>query len=87
MPIKGNGIFIIGQEQDNIGGLLNFWLVFSNIFTFSNGLLGGFSESESFVGKISFLDFWNRKLNTIEISEYYRTCDPYQVRELIVLIV
>lgn len=39
---------------------------------------GGFSESESFVGKLSFLDFWNRQLNAIEISEYYRTCDPYQ---------
>lgn len=39
---------------------------------------GDFSESESFVGKISFLDFWNRELSTIEINEYYRTCDPYQ---------
>lgn len=43
-----------------------------------NDLSGGFSESESFVGKISFLDFWNRELSAIEISEYYRTCDPYQ---------
>lgn len=38
---------------------------------------GGFSESESFVGKISFLDFWKRKIDVIEINEYYRTCDPY----------
>lgn len=39
--------------------------------------VGGFSESESFVGKISFLDFWKRKLEADEINEYYRTCDPY----------
>lgn len=39
--------------------------------------LGGFSESESFVGKISFLDFWNRKISAIEINEFFRTCDPY----------
>jgi hypothetical protein len=39
---------------------------------------GGFSETESFVGKISYLDFWNRQLSPIEINEYYRTCDPYQ---------
>ena len=57
MPIKRNGIFVVGQEQDTLGG--------------------GFSESESFVGKISFLDFWNRTLTAIEVSEYYRTCDPY----------
>lgn len=24
------------------------------------------------------MDFWNRRLNLNEISEYYRTCDPYQ---------
>lgn len=58
IPIKGNGIFVIGQEQDNLGG--------------------GFSESESFVGKLSFLDFWNRELTAIEVNEFYRTCDPYQ---------
>lgn len=55
--VKGQGIFVVGQEQDSFGG--------------------GFSESESFVGKISFLDFWNRELSELEVSEYYRTCDPY----------
>lgn len=49
---------------------------FLNILLFC--YLGGFSESESFVGKLSFLDFWSRELNAIEIGEYYRTCDPYQ---------
>lgn len=77
VPIAGDGIFIVGQEQDNIGGPLRFPLKPSKFFTFSFSS-GGFSESESFIGKISFLDFWNRKLNAIEISEYYRTCDPYQ---------
>ncbi|CRL07619.1 CLUMA_CG020584, isoform A [Clunio marinus] len=57
-PIAGEGIFIIGQEQDSLGG--------------------SFSESESFVGKISYMDFWDRQLNAIEINDYYRTCDPYQ---------
>lgn len=57
-PIAGNGIFVVGQEQDSLGG--------------------GFSESESFVGKISYLDLWSRQLTAIEINEYYRTCDPYQ---------
>lgn len=41
-------------------------------------LAGGFSESESFVGKISYLDFWNRQLSPLEIGEYYRTCEVYQ---------
>lgn len=58
MPIEGNGIFVIGQEQDNVGG--------------------GFNEAESFIGKISYLDFWSREISAIEITEYYRTCDPYQ---------
>lgn len=40
--------------------------------------LGDFSESESFVGKVSYLDFWDRPLTAIEVNEYYRTCDPYQ---------
>lgn len=40
--------------------------------------LGDFSETESFVGKISYLDFWDRPLTAIEVNEYYRTCDPYQ---------
>lgn len=40
--------------------------------------LGDFSESESFIGKISYLDFWDRSLNAIEVNEYYRTCDPYR---------
>lgn len=51
---------------------------FFSIMINTINFLGGFSESESFVGKISFLDFWDRKLNAIEINEYYRTCDPYQ---------
>ncbi|KAL7020531.1 hypothetical protein ACKWTF_011569 [Chironomus riparius] len=58
MPISGNGVFIIGQEQDSIGG--------------------DFSETESFVGKISYLDFWQRQLLATEVNEYYRSCDPYQ---------
>ena len=39
---------------------------------------GDFSETESFVGKISYLDFWQRQLLATEVNEYYRSCDPYQ---------
>lgn len=56
-PIAKNGVFIIGQEQDYLGG--------------------GFSETESFVGKVSYLDFWNRQLSSSEVNEYYKTCEPY----------
>jgi hypothetical protein len=57
-PVPGNGVFIIGQEQD----ILN----------------GGFSETESFVGKIAYMDFWSKTLTSAEINEFYRTCEPYQ---------
>lgn len=56
--IDANGILIVGQEQDEVGG--------------------GFSESESFIGKLSYLDLWSRTLKAHEIQEYYNTCEPYQ---------
>lgn len=37
-----------------------------------------FSETESFVGRIAYLDIWNRFLRPHEIIEYYTTCEPYQ---------
>lgn len=51
--------------------------IFNSLKYFFLYFLGGFSESESFVGKISFLDFWKRKISAIEINEFFRTCDPY----------
>lgn len=36
-----------------------------------------FSESESFVGKIAYLDIWNRFLSSSEVLEYYSSCEPY----------
>lgn len=56
--ISGNGIFVIGQEQDTLGG--------------------SFSESESFIGNITYFDIWNRTLSDVEVYEMYRTCEPYQ---------
>lgn len=37
-----------------------------------------FSESESFVGRISYLDVWNRTISFSEMIEFYTTCEPYQ---------
>ncbi|KAG4075716.1 hypothetical protein HA402_003541 [Bradysia odoriphaga] len=36
-----------------------------------------FSESESYVGKIAYLDIWNRFLSSSEVLEYYSSCEPY----------
>lgn len=75
-PITGKGIFVVGQEQDSVGGFKYFFsLMFVNLILFFSG---DFSESESFVGKVSYLDFWDRALTAIEVNEYYRTCDPYR---------
>ncbi|XP_055587381.1 sushi, von Willebrand factor type A, EGF and pentraxin domain-containing protein 1-like [Uranotaenia lowii] len=56
--IQGNGLFVIGQEQDLLGG--------------------GFSESESFVGKLAYLDLWSRALHAYEVIDFYHSCEPYQ---------
>ncbi|XP_055618198.1 sushi, von Willebrand factor type A, EGF and pentraxin domain-containing protein 1-like [Toxorhynchites rutilus septentrionalis] len=56
--IEGNGLFVIGQEQDSLGG--------------------DFSESESFVGRLSYLDLWSRALSGFEFQQLYYTCQPYQ---------
>lgn len=37
-----------------------------------------FSESESFVGKIAYLDIWNRFLAAQEILDFYTSCEPIQ---------
>lgn len=37
-----------------------------------------FSESESFVGKIAYLDIWSRFLEAQEILDYYSSCEPYR---------
>lgn len=33
---------------------------------------------ESFVGRIAYMDVWNRKIGIEEMLEYYTTCEPYQ---------
>lgn len=46
--------------------------------TFKDALGASFSESESFIGKISYLDIWKRALNGYEVEELYTSCEPYQ---------
>ncbi|XP_031369830.1 sushi, von Willebrand factor type A, EGF and pentraxin domain-containing protein 1-like isoform X3 [Apis dorsata] len=55
--IEGNGTFVIGQEQDRIGG--------------------GFSESESFLGKLTLLDIWSTVLAAKDIKHLLNTCEKY----------
>ncbi|XP_053677965.1 sushi, von Willebrand factor type A, EGF and pentraxin domain-containing protein 1-like [Anopheles nili] len=38
---------------------------------------GGFSESESFRGRMAYVDLWDHELQPSEVSHYYRTCEPY----------
>lgn len=52
--IEGGGTFIIGQEQDILGGK--------------------FSQSESFLGNITYLDVWKRDLNDSEVLHYMNSC-------------
>ncbi|XP_065089093.1 sushi, von Willebrand factor type A, EGF and pentraxin domain-containing protein 1-like [Ochlerotatus camptorhynchus] len=56
--IEANGLFVIGQEQDSLGG--------------------DFSETESFVGKLAYLDLWSRALSGYEVRDLYHSCEPYQ---------
>ncbi|XP_062536901.1 sushi, von Willebrand factor type A, EGF and pentraxin domain-containing protein 1-like [Armigeres subalbatus] len=56
--IEAHGLFVIGQEQDSVGG--------------------DFSETESFVGNLAYLDMWSRALTGYEMKEYYYSCEPYQ---------
>lgn len=37
-----------------------------------------FSKSESFVGKVAYLDIWKRALNGYEVQELFTSCEPYQ---------
>lgn len=53
----GNGTFVIGQEQDRIGG--------------------GFSELESFLGKLTLLDIWSTVLAAKDIKHLLNTCKKY----------
>jgi sushi, von Willebrand factor type A, EGF and pentraxin domain-containing protein 1 len=39
---------------------------------------GGFSESESYVGQIAYLDIWRRAIGANEVQEFYTSCEPYQ---------
>uniref|UniRef100_A0A182K190 Sushi, von Willebrand factor type A, EGF and pentraxin domain-containing protein 1 n=1 Tax=Anopheles christyi TaxID=43041 RepID=A0A182K190_9DIPT len=38
---------------------------------------GGFSETESFRGRMAYVDLWNRVLDWQEVRHLYRTCEPY----------
>ncbi|XP_066591150.1 sushi, von Willebrand factor type A, EGF and pentraxin domain-containing protein 1-like isoform X2 [Prorops nasuta] len=57
IDIQSNGFFVIGQEQDRVGG--------------------GFSESESFLGKLSLLDIWSTVLSEVDVAKLLNTCDRY----------
>lgn len=37
----------------------------------------GFSETESFIGTMSYLDIWNYTLRPRDIQEFYMSCEPY----------
>jgi Pentaxin family/Sushi repeat (SCR repeat) len=37
----------------------------------------GFSESESYVGQIAYLDIWNHTIDANEVQDYYTSCEPY----------
>ncbi|XP_031635123.1 sushi, von Willebrand factor type A, EGF and pentraxin domain-containing protein 1-like isoform X2 [Contarinia nasturtii] len=37
-----------------------------------------FSDLESFVGRIAYMDVWNRRISADEMIEFYTTCEPYQ---------
>lgn len=45
---------------------------------FQDSIGSSFSDSESFIGRIAYMDMWNRRLNTDEMFEFYTTCEPYQ---------
>ena len=54
---SGNGILIVGQEQDKFGG--------------------DFSESESFIGKITLLNIWDLVLDSKTIQTFSSSCENY----------
>lgn len=37
-----------------------------------------FSESESFIGKIAYLDIWDYSIRAQDVYDYFSTCEPYQ---------
>uniref|UniRef100_A0A1B0CMR2 Sushi, von Willebrand factor type A, EGF and pentraxin domain-containing protein 1 n=2 Tax=Lutzomyia longipalpis TaxID=7200 RepID=A0A1B0CMR2_LUTLO len=37
----------------------------------------GFSDSETFIGEIAYLDVWDRVLELQEVQEFYSSCHPY----------
>lgn len=38
---------------------------------------GGFSESESFLGKLSLLDIWSSILTVTDVQHLFNTCGKY----------
>lgn len=38
---------------------------------------GSFSDSESFVGRIAFMDLWDHPITTAQISDHFSTCSTY----------
>ncbi|XP_050300407.1 sushi, von Willebrand factor type A, EGF and pentraxin domain-containing protein 1-like [Anthonomus grandis grandis] len=53
--IEADGYFVIGQEQDSLGGR--------------------FSQSESFVGNLAYVDVWSRVLTFEEILAHQNDCN------------
>lgn len=38
---------------------------------------GGFSESESFLGKLTLMDIWNTALTAADVKHLLNTCERY----------
>lgn len=50
----GNGILVIGQEQDSLGGQ--------------------FSQSETYMGRITNLDVWDKRIDENQVQLMMNTC-------------
>lgn len=69
------------KYRDSIFGDLIFERVehFLNyILHFQDSIGSSFSDSESFIGRIAYMDVWSRRISTEEMFEFYTTCEPYQ---------
>lgn len=75
-------IFIDGSLRDSGANLSKNVAIEANgtiiVGQEQDSMAGSFSDSESFVGYLAYLDVWNHILNAEEIFEYYTTCEPYQ---------
>ncbi|XP_076380505.1 sushi, von Willebrand factor type A, EGF and pentraxin domain-containing protein 1 isoform X1 [Megalopta genalis] len=74
-------VFIDGLLRDNGSRLAKNTVIQGNgtlvIGQEQDRVGGGFSESESFLGKVTLLDIWNRILSAAEVKHLFNTCDKY----------